>query len=1555
MILIFDFLKFTRAAACLSLLLLGLTAHSQLNGNVYKDFDSNGSRSLPNEIGVRNVLVSAFVGTSTTPVTTRTNTLGQYFFTVSQIPTGSKVRVEFTDLGISNSGKKGTNSGSSVQFVTGGSENVDLGLISNEEYCGLDGLELFASCYVNGDPLKGGTAGEDASLVLFPYTANGLAGTGSAPYPTMLAKAKEIGAVWGTDYQRSTKIAITSSIVRRHSGLGPLGTGGIYKIDFNTNVASPLVDVKTLGIDTGPIPHVGLPADMLIPNEDSLTVHAVGKRGIGGITLSKDEKTLFMVNLYDRKVYSFLVGKPANTPSATSVRSYPIPDPCGDGDYRPWAIKQYGSKLYVGVVCTAETSQDSTKLKAVIYELDPVSGVFTKFFEFPMSYKKGPLDHTGACINYTYWKPWIDRFPDGCASFFDGTHKVNFAMYPMALLTDIEFDGDGSILVSFMDRTGLMAGFRNMRPKDNGQRYDGFVGGDILRIYNNNGTYQLENNGIAGDRTGSGVDNKQGPGGGEFYGNDVWIFKGNPAHSEIANGGMMLLPGTGEVVVSTMDPVNEIYQSAGMRVFSNFDGSMKRGYALYSDRLGTLGKSGGAGDFKAACTDAPIEIGNRLWHDADFDGIQDPDEAGIDGVEVELFDMDNGGISVGKTITKNGGIYCFSDANVTGGLLPERKYKLRVCLNNPILLAQKFFNISPKDVNSGTNSDLRDSDADLISGCLEIPFTTGLAGETNHALDFGLIKCEPVNAGTDLTLCQPTSSADLFNATSAQKWMYLSGPGTAAIDTTTGVVTGMITPGVYKFMLFYRPAGLNCSDTLSITIKQKPNAGTDLLGANGFCSPISKTKLNGTPTGGAWTAIATNPATTTIDATGNVSGMSVAGIYEFIYSLNGCADSVKVEIKLKPNAGTDQSYCFPKQTTKLTATPAGGIWSAMATNPAVAIVDANGNVLGMTNTGIYQFIYTLNGCADSVKVEIKLKPNSGSDLLGTNALCLPVNNLKITGTPTGGAWTLPATNPEALTVDAAGNVSSITKSGIFEFIYTLPNACVDTLKVQSRNCALSSLGNFVWYDRNKNGIQDNRTDPITKAVLGPEFPVKGAIIKLMNGTTNAIVAIDTTDANGLYKFNDLLPGDYYIMADTASLPVDYGITFPDQGSDDTIDSDVNAVTNKSIITNLVLQEEDLTWDFGIFKGAKPSITDPCVCNNELLYGLGFDKYVYNETIEVKGDVNDRWVITNAKDRITGYQTKGILLPAPPDGFPAPFVYNPAKPVYLIEDSPGHYKLDFFHYDKEGYEIVVTNGVDTLSIKNLCYNAPKLTDNLIQSHCPNDQTVYQLQKTFPTGTAKYYFLQKGAFKFTSGDDGIIDISKLTEISSIKPSDYADKDTIALLVDWIPNGTQPIAPNGKPFTTCVVGTIYNIAFSINLAGCQRGSLGDFVWKDKNKNGLQDTGESGVYNVKVDLFKNGTLFATTNTDAAGKYLFSNLTAGTYKIKVASSTIPLDCKISSSKDAGDDTKDSDISPTTGESGDYVINPEDPTKRHILTVDAGLEPICKVICIAPKPKKIRQ
>ncbi|MCY7422057.1 MAG: T9SS type A sorting domain-containing protein [Chitinophagaceae bacterium] len=63
------------------------------------------------------------------------------------------------------------------------------------------------------------------------------------------------------------------------------------------------------------------------------------------------------------------------------------------------------------------------------------------------------------------------------------------------------------------------------------------------------------------------------------------------------------------------------------------------------------------------------------------------------------------------------------------------------------------------------------------------------------------------------------------------------------------------------------------------------------------------------------------------------------------------------------------------------------------------------------------------------------------------------------------------------------------------------------------------------------------------------------------------------------------------------------------------------------------------------------------------------------------------------------------------------------------------------------------------------------------------------------------------------------------------------------------------------------------TLDLAICGNTVIGDFVWCDRNANGIQEDNESGFANVKVTLtFADGTTY-TKYTDADGKYEFVNL----------------------------------------------------------------------------------
>ena len=60
----------------------------------------------------------------------------------------------------------------------------------------------------------------------------------------------------------------------------------------------------------------------------------------------------------------------------------------------------------------------------------------------------------------------------------------------------------------------------------------------------------------------------------------------------------------------------------------------------------------------------------------------------------------------------------------------------------------------------------------------------------------------------------------------------------------------------------------------------------------------------------------------------------------------------------------------------------------------------------------------------------------------------------------------------------------------------------------------------------------------------------------------------------------------------------------------------------------------------------------------------------------------------------------------------------------------------------------------------------------------------------------------------------------------------------------------------------------------------NLGDYVWEDSNKDGIQNSNEIGIEGVTVTLTKPDGTTVTTVTDAQGKYNFSGLENGEYKV---------------------------------------------------------------------------
>ena len=75
---------------------------------------------------------------------------------------------------------------------------------------------------------------------------------------------------------------------------------------------------------------------------------------------------------------------------------------------------------------------------------------------------------------------------------------------------------------------------------------------------------------------------------------------------------------------------------------------------------------------------------------------------------------------------------------------------------------------------------------------------------------------------------------------------------------------------------------------------------------------------------------------------------------------------------------------------------------------------------------------------------------------------------------------------------------------------------------------------------------------------------------------------------------------------------------------------------------------------------------------------------------------------------------------------------------------------------------------------------------------------------------------------------------------------------------------------------------VSYACAEIGGNPGAIGDFVWYDADRDGMQDVGEPGIANVTLDLYRNGVKFASTVTDADGGYIFKGLPPGSYTVHV-------------------------------------------------------------------------
>lgn len=746
-------MKFIKLSLITCFFLLTINSKAQISGVIFRDFNANGLKdnsSTFNEPFLGGITVKAYPVTGSVQTTTSASN-GTYSFTGLNLP----ARIEFSGYLTGDfSGPFGTFNSTSVQFYSANTTSANFGVNYPTDYCQTN-PNLVIPVYINGRET------DSEAFFSFPYNSSG-----QTSVNTTLAKSQEIGSTWGVAYDRKNQKIYTSAFLKRHvsmvdnNGDSKEDLGAIYVMS-PSGTPSLWLDITTLSIDVGQslMPTIAarnLPVNRTQPSHDSDVFDLIAKIGIGDIDISDDNSQLFVVNLYDKKVYTIDIA------SKTLVGSgIEVPSQCTGGESRPFGLKYHRGKVYVGSVCDAQSSQNETNLDANLYRLD--GSTFTNILNIPLDYVKGrALDDVPTS---NYWRPWKTTF----------LPTPDFAAYPTPIFADIEFDTNEDLILIFNDRYGSQMGTFNYGtdPNDN-NTVTGVASGDILRAsMSNSGVYVLENNAslVSGVST-AGAGNGQGPGGGEFYFDDVY----SDYHHETVMGGSALKAGSGEVAVAAYDPF--VVFSTGIYWMSNSLGTTVDKYQVNETGqvTGSFGKTNGLGDLELLCNPAPIEIGNRVWMDTDNDGVQDADEMGLDNITVKLY---KGATLIATKTTSNGGQYYFNTAD---GVLPNTAYTIRI--ESASFPSGKF--VTLKDQTTGGIQDLGDNDASLVAGNADISYTTGNPGENNHTLDFGF------NA---LVTCSTSVTATPGTCNTTDNKYTLTGEVTLTNPPLTGTLTIQIVGG----------------------------------------------------------------------------------------------------------------------------------------------------------------------------------------------------------------------------------------------------------------------------------------------------------------------------------------------------------------------------------------------------------------------------------------------------------------------------------------------------------------------------------------------------------------------------------------------------------------------------------------------------------------------------------------------------------------------------------------------------------------------------------------